>query len=71
MGNNLMAHSSFSLFVACTEVNAYLAMKYFFKAGNILMNLNICLFLVFDRLPCAFSFVYELLTNKLEIYLNL
>ena len=34
MGNDLVAHLSFSIFVACTEVNVYLAMKYFLKTDD-------------------------------------
>ena len=33
-----MAHSSFSFFVECAEVDAYLAMKYFLKTDDIFMN---------------------------------
>ena len=38
MGNDLVTHPSFSLFVACTEVNEYLVMKYFLKRGDTFMN---------------------------------
>ena len=40
MGNDLVAHPSFSFFIACTEVNAYLAMKYFFKTDDKFMYLR-------------------------------
>ena len=38
MGNDLVAHPGFSFFKACTEVNVYLAMKYFLKMDDTFMN---------------------------------
>ena len=38
MGNNLVAHQSFSYFIACTEVNTYMGMKYFLSTDDSFMN---------------------------------
>ena len=38
MGNHLVAHPSFYFFIARTEVNAYLAMKYFLEMDNNFIN---------------------------------
>ena len=34
MGNKLVAHPIFTFFIACTKVNAYLAMKCFLKRDD-------------------------------------
>ena len=38
MGNDLVAHPSFYFFMACTEMNSYLAMKYFMKTDDKFMD---------------------------------
>ena len=38
MGNYLVANPSLYLFIACTEVNAYLVMLYFFKTDDKFIN---------------------------------
>ena len=34
MGNYLVAHLSFYFFIACTEMNTYLVIKYFLKTDD-------------------------------------
>ena len=34
MGNDQVTNSSFDFFIACTDVNAYMAMKYFLKRDD-------------------------------------
>ena len=43
MGNDLVAHLGFCFFIACTEVNAYLAMKYILKTDDKFMDFRIFL----------------------------
>ena len=38
MGSNLVAYPGFHFFIACTEVNEYLAMKYLLKTDDIFMK---------------------------------
>ena len=38
MGGHLVAHPSFSFFLSCTEVNAFMAMKYFLKTYDSFMH---------------------------------
>ena len=40
MGNNLATHASFSFFIACTDVNAYLVMKYLLNTDETLCILG-------------------------------
>ena len=38
MGNNLVDHPSFAFPIACTEINAFLEMKYLLKTDDKFMN---------------------------------
>ena len=38
MGNNMLAHMISNIFIACNEVNAYLAMKYLLKRDDTFIN---------------------------------